>query len=163
RVMTPIGVPAGWTWQGLHQMRTMLADGREVAVTTGGSHWGGGLWLTAFDLARFGLLHLDGGAWGARRILSERWCALMLEPTAVRPAYGLMWWRNPEAGSASSSGALADDEAFYPGCGVRAFAAHGTGDQVVLCDPDRDLVAVVRWSADPNPILAAITAAVAAR
>lgn len=169
RVMTPIGAGTGWSWHGLRQMRTALADGRTVAVTTGGSHWGGGLWLSAFDLARFGLLHLDGGAWGARRVLSEQWCSLMLEPTPARPAYGLMWWRNPEAGVAADGpgaappGALAGADAFYPGCGVRAFAAHGTGDQVVFCDPDRDLVAVLRWTGDPKPILAAITAAVSPR
>jgi CubicO group peptidase (beta-lactamase class C family) len=145
--MEPIGVPAGWSWKGLAQMRTTLADGREVAVTTGGSHWGAGLWCSSFDLARFGRLHLQRGLWEGRRILSERWCELMLTPTPSRPAYGLMWWRNHDG--------------FYPGCGPRGFAAHGTGDQVVWCDPERDLVAVVRWAVDPNPVLAAITDAVA--
>jgi CubicO group peptidase (beta-lactamase class C family) len=172
RVMDPIGVPAGWSWQGLDGMRTTVtaADGvrQEVPVTTGGSHWGGGLWVSSFDLARLGLLHLRGGLWGERRILSERWCAEMLRPCAVRPAYGLMWWRNPEAGrpadapGAPELGAVGTGDAHYPGAGVRGFAAHGTGDQVVWCDPDRDLVAVVRWAQDPNPTLAAITAAVPA-
>jgi hypothetical protein len=74
-----------------------------------------------------------------------------------------MWWRNPEAGAVGGSarGAVAGDDAFYPSSSVRGFAAHGTGDQVVWCDPDRDLVAVVRWTAAVEPVLAAITAAVA--
>lgn len=169
RILGPIGVADGWSWQGLDQMRTTLADGRELPVVTGGSHWGGGLWLSAVDLARFGLLHLAGGRWGDAALLSERWCTLMLEPCAVRDAYGLMWWRNPQAGRSAADagapplGAVADEQGFYPGSGVRGFAAHGTGDQVVWCDPDRDLVAVVRWTTDPNPILAAITAAVPPR
>lgn len=150
RVLTPLGFEPGWSWHGLRQMRTHLADGSEVEVTTGGSHWGGGLWLSGEELARFGLLHLRGGLWEGRRLLSEEWCRLMLEPTPDRSAYGLMWWRNPEGG-------------FYPGCGERGFAAHGTGEQIVWCDPDRDLVAVVRWAVDPTPILAAITAAVPCR
>jgi hypothetical protein len=90
----------------------------------------------------------------------------MLVPTHARHAYGLMWWRNPEAGTAvgengaAALGALAPADAFYPGAGIRGFAAHGTGEQIVWCDPDRDLVAVVRWVVDVIPILAAITAAV---
>ena len=92
----------------------------------------------------------------------------MLVPTHARRAYGLMWWRNPEAGvpadeeGASPLGAVAGADAFYPGAGVRGFAAHGTGEQIVWCDPDRDLVAVVRWVTDALPVLAAITAAVPA-
>lgn len=160
RVLDPIGVASGWSWQGLGQMRTTLADGAEVEVTTGGSHWGGGLWVSTEDLARFGLLHLAAGKWNGERLLSENWCRTMLTPTPSRPAYGLMWWRNPEAGTASATGVLADEDAFYPGAGARGFAAHGTGEQVVWCDPDRDLVAVARWSVDAIAVLAAITAAV---
>jgi CubicO group peptidase (beta-lactamase class C family) len=169
RVLEPIGVEPGWSWHGLDQMRTRPAGGEEVRVTTGGSHWGGGLWLTGEDLARFGRLHLDGGEWEGRRVLSEEWCRRMLVPSDARPAYGLMWWRNPEAGvpagedGSSPLGALARADAFYPGAGVRGFAAHGTGEQIVWCDPDRDLVAVVRWVVDVIPVLAAITAAVPPR
>ena len=166
RVLAPIGVAPGWSWQGLRQMRTTLTDGSEAEVSTGGSHWGGGLWLSAVELARFGLLHLRGGDWNGARLLSEDWCRMMLAPTPPRPAYGLMWWRNPAAGSGvagAAPGALAGEDAFYPGAGARGFAAHGTGEQVVWCDPDRDLVAVTRWTTDPIGVLAAITAAVPAR
>jgi CubicO group peptidase (beta-lactamase class C family) len=168
RVLEPLGVEAGWSWHGLDQMRTRVPSGEDVVVTTGGSHWGGGLWLSAEDLARFGQLHLDGGEWEGRRLLSAEWCRRMLVPTHARRAYGLMWWRNPEAGvgadeeGASPLGAIAGADAFYPGAGIRGFAAHGTGEQIVWCDPDRDLVAVVRWVTDALPVLAAITAAVPA-
>ena len=147
RVMEPIGAGSGWSWRGLHHMRTRLPDGSETAVVTGGSHWGGGLWASARDLALFGLLHLRKGVWEGRRLLSNEWCARMREPCPVRPAYGLMWWLN-------------HDGAQYPGCGRSGFAAHGTGEQVVWCDPARDLVAVVRWVRDPVAFLAAVTAVI---
>jgi CubicO group peptidase (beta-lactamase class C family) len=145
RIIEPLGAADGFSWRGLTDMHTTLADGRRVPVSTGGSHWGGGLWCTALTLARFGRLHLDGGISQGRRLLSARWCELMLTPTALRPAYGLMWWRNHDG--------------FYPGCGERGFAAHGTGEQLVWCDPERDLVAVIRWAVDPAATVAAITAA----
>jgi len=144
RIMDPIGASAAWSWRGLHGMRTTLADGTEAPVVTGGSHWGGGLWASARDLARFGLLHLREGAWDGRRLLSKRWCARIREPCPARPAYGLMWWLAAE----------------YPGAGAHGFAAHGTGEQVVLCDPKRDLVAVVRWVRDPAAFVAAVTTSV---
>ena len=141
-------------------MRTRLAGGGEVEVTTGGSHWGGGLWLTGEDLARYGQLQLRGGEWDGRRVLSEEWCRRQLVPTHARRAYGLMWWRNPEAGIAARRGGLLPARRgrrrarpSTPAPGVRGFAAHGTGEQIVWCDPDRDLVAVVRWvdRRDPGP------------
>jgi len=130
RIMEPIGAGDGWSWRGLHGMRT--DEGH--AVVTGGSHWGGGLWMSARQLARFGLLHLRDGAWDGRQVLPAAWFALQREPTPVRPAYGLMWW-------------LRD------GC----FYAHGTGEQLVWCDPARDLVAVVRWARDPFAIVEALS------
>jgi hypothetical protein len=60
----------------------------------------------------------------------------------------------------SPPGAVGGPDALYPGAGVRGFAAQGSGEQIVWCDPDRDLVAVVRWVAELTPVLAAITAAV---
>jgi CubicO group peptidase (beta-lactamase class C family) len=131
RVMEPIGAGAGWSWRGLRRMRTEL-DGREVPVVTGGSHWGGGLWASARDLARFGLLHLREG----EGHLSREWCRLIREPTPARPAYGLMWWLHGDA-----------------------FSAHGTGEQVVWCDTARDLVIVVRWVNDPHAFVGAVTEA----
>ena len=69
----------------------------------------------------------------ARDVLAPEWLALQREPTPARPAYGLMWWLR--------------DGAFY---------AHGTGEQLVWCDPARDLVAVVRWARDPFAVVDAL-------
>jgi CubicO group peptidase (beta-lactamase class C family) len=125
RLMRPLGVGDDWSWRGLHGMRT--EDGH--TVVTGGSHWGGGLWMSARQLARFGLAHVRDG----EGLLAPEWLALQREPCPVRPAYGLMWWLK--------------DGAFY---------AHGTGEQLVWCEPGRDLVAVVRWARDPFAIVEAL-------
>jgi CubicO group peptidase (beta-lactamase class C family) len=127
RVLEPIGATSEWSWRGLHRMRTL----GDVPVVTGGSHWGGGLWMSARDLARFGVLHLRDG----ERVLSREWCRLIREPTPARPAYGLMWW-------------LGEDG---------AFSAQGTGEQYVWCDPARDLVVVVRWVTDPGAFVEAVS------
>lgn len=127
RVLGPIGATSAWSWRGLHQMRTLGG----VPVVTGGSHWGGGLWMSARDLARFGRLHLRDG----EGVLSREWCRMIREPTPARPAYGLLWWLG-EGG---------------------AFSAQGTGEQYVWCDPARDLVVVVRWVTDPGAFVAAVS------
>jgi CubicO group peptidase (beta-lactamase class C family) len=134
RIMEPIGAGPGWSWRGLHQMRTL----GDVPVVTGGSHWGGGLWATARDLVRYGRLHLNDGEWEGRRLLSREWCRMIREPTPARPAYGLMWWIGEDG----------------------AFSAQGTGEQYVWCDPQRDLVVVVRWVVHPETFVAAVSEAV---
>ncbi len=40
------------------------ADGRTGAVGSGGAHWGGGLFISAADLALLGGLYLAGGRHG---------------------------------------------------------------------------------------------------
>ena len=37
-----------------------------------------------------------------------------------------------------------------------AFRAQGTGEQYVWCDPERDLVVVVRWARDPFAVVDAL-------
>lgn len=56
----------------------------------------GGLHLRPRDMAKFGLLILNGGVWGGRRIISERW---VHDSTARHVdvsdsiGYGYHWWR----------------------------------------------------------------------
>ena len=52
---------------------------------------------TARDLARLGQLMLNKGKVGDEQILPETWVAESTRPSAMNPAYGLLWWisRNP--------------------------------------------------------------------
>jgi CubicO group peptidase (beta-lactamase class C family) len=48
---------------------------------------------SARDFARIGLLMLNKGIWGGRRIVSEKWIARSTTSSqTLKPGYGLLWW-----------------------------------------------------------------------
>jgi CubicO group peptidase (beta-lactamase class C family) len=98
----------------------------------GGSHWGGGLWMSTRDHARFGLLHARDGVWDGRRLLPDGWVDACRWPCAVYPEYGLLWWLNT-------------DRRQLPSAPERCFLARGAGSNLIWIDPGHELVAVVRW------------------
>ena len=90
-IMDPIGASSTWRWYGYDNAWIVL-DGRVVQSVSGGGHWGGGLFINARDMARFGLLTLRRGKWGARQLLSDAWVTQALTPTKAQPTYGYMNW-----------------------------------------------------------------------
>ena len=54
----------------------MDIDGTRNQSVTGGGHFGGGMFINAYDLARFGYLFLNNGQWGSRQLVSEKWIAM---------------------------------------------------------------------------------------
>ncbi|HET6230098.1 MAG TPA: serine hydrolase [Longimicrobiaceae bacterium] len=131
RVMDPIGASRGWEWYG-YRNSFVLVDGRRVQSVSGGSHWGGGMFISARDQARFGLLYLRRGRWAGRHLLSEDWVRAATTPAAIKPTYGYLWWLN-------------SDRKLYPSAPASSFFALGAGSNVIWVDPDHDLVAVIRW------------------
>ncbi len=94
--------------------------------TTGG--WG--LTITLRDMARFGFLYLNRGIWEDKRIISEAWIGESTaphsttwidEPTAK---YGYLWWLREK------------DNIF-------AYAALGSGGNVICCIPEKDLIVAI--------------------
>src|SRR5690606_11524235 len=88
-VMDPIGASNTWRWHG-YDNSWVLIDGLAMQSVGGGAHWGGGMWISARDQARFGLLTLRRGRWKDRQILSEEWIRMATTPTPVQPDYGFM-------------------------------------------------------------------------
>lgn len=131
-LMDPIGASRTWRWNGYDNAWITL-DGRAVQVVSGGGHWGGGMFINAWDMARFGLLTLRRGVWGSTRVLSEEWVKLSLTPTVPQPTYGYMNWF------------LNTDRKWMPSAPANAFGHVGNGTNLVFVSPDHDLVAVVRW------------------
>ena len=136
-IMDPIGASASWRWFGYDNAWITL-DGRPVQVVGGGGHWGGGMFINAWDMARFGLLTLRRGMWGDKRILSEAWVKMALTPTVPQPTYGFMNWF------------LNTDRKWMPSAPPNAFGHVGNGTNLVFVSPDQDLVAVVRWIDNPS-------------
>jgi CubicO group peptidase (beta-lactamase class C family) len=130
-VMGPIGASEDWTWQPYHNSWIDL-DGRRLPSVPGGSHWGGGLWMSSRDHARLGLLVHRRGQWGERRLLAAGWIDELRRPCPLNPQYGLMWWLNT-------------GRAHYPSAPETSYAARGAGSNVVWIDPEHDLVVVARW------------------
>jgi CubicO group peptidase (beta-lactamase class C family) len=131
-VMDPIGASPTWRWYGYDNSWIVL-DGKLVQSVSGGGHWGGGMFISAFDQARFGLLTLRNGRWGDRQILSEEWLRMARTPTPAQQNYGFM--------------------NFYLNTNRRQLAAApesawvhlGNGTNAIYCDPVNDIVIVARW------------------
>ena len=66
-VMDPIGASDTWRWFG-YENSFVMVDGQIVQSVSGGGHWGGGMFINAYDMARFGLLTERGGKWGIKTV-----------------------------------------------------------------------------------------------
>jgi len=133
-VMNPIGASNTWKWVPYANSYTMI-DGKRVASVSGGTRWGGGVWISSYDEARFGLLWLRRGKWGNRQIVPEPYVKLATTPSAHGPDYGFLWWLN-------STGKE------WAGSPTNMFEARGAGGNIIMVDPAHDLVVVWRWSRD---------------
>ncbi len=131
-IMNPIGASTTWRWHGYETSWTEI-DGLRVQSVSGGGHWGGGLFISTRDHARFGQLFLRRGRWGDRQLLSEAWVESATTPTDIQPVYGYMWWLNT-------------GRAQFPSAPETSFFALGAGStSVIWVDPDHDIVMVTRW------------------
>lgn len=135
RLMDKIGASHTWRWTGYRNAWIVL-DGQPVQSVSGGGHWGGGMFINAYDMARFGLLTLRKGKWGDEQILSEKWILQATTPTPVKTDYGYMNYF------------LNTDKKFLPDAPATAFAHIGNGTNMVYVDPENELVMVVRWIAN---------------
>jgi CubicO group peptidase (beta-lactamase class C family) len=148
RVMAPIEASTSWSWHG-HDTSYAEVAGVRLPVVSGGAHWGGGLWISALDLARIGQLCLRGGAWNGKEVISARWVEELWTPCRVKPEYGLSWWLN-------------DTRAVWPTAPATGRCARGNGGAHLLwVDPARDLVISSRWGAEPERLLREVSGAVA--
>jgi CubicO group peptidase (beta-lactamase class C family) len=94
------------------------------------------MWTTARDLARFGLLYLNGGVWKGQRLLPESWITYVTTPKSPQPAddfgYGATFWLLNKS----------------PGVPADTYAAFGNRGQYVVIVPSRQFV-IVRRAEDP--------------
>jgi CubicO group peptidase (beta-lactamase class C family) len=138
-VMDPIGASHTWVWHG-YSNSWVTIGGKRMQSVVGGGHWGGGMWISARDLARFGLLTHRRGKWGNRQILSEGWITQALSLTKPEPTYGFM---NYFLNTASAEGSRP-----WPNATPKTFCHIGNGTNAVCSIPEYDLVVVARWIQD---------------
>ena len=131
-IMDPIGASNTWRWYG-YENSWIVLDGNAVQSVTGGGHWGGGMYIHAYDMARFGYLTLRHGRWKDRQLISNQWMDWAQTPTPAQPTYGFMNWF------------LNTDRKYLPNAPASAFVHIGNGTNMIYVDREHDLVAVVRW------------------
>lgn len=133
QVMDPIGGSSTWKWVPYHNSYVEL-NGKQVASVSGGTRWGGGMWIDSWDMARFGYLWLRQGNWAGKQILPPAYVTAALTPSANGPDYGYLWWLNTKGKN-------------LPGMPATTFAALGAGSNDIVVSPEHDLVIVWRWHA----------------
>ncbi len=137
QVMQPIGASNTWAWTG-YKNAWIVLDGKMIQSVSGGGHFGGGLFMNAYDMARFGLLTLRKGNWNGKQILSEGWIKKSTTPTTVQTGYGFMNYF------------LNTDRKMYPSAPASAFTHIGNGTNAIYVDTENDLVAVIKWMDDKS-------------
>ena len=102
----------------------------------------GGLYLEAKDLAKIGMLFLDGGNWNDRQIVPENWVNSSVSPKAtnlypeetVNVGYGYQWWTEKYEN------------------GTFLYSANGYGGQYLMVVPEERLLVVFNgWNINDLP------------
>ncbi len=131
-VMDPIGASPTWRWYG-YENSWVVIDGQRIQSVSGGGHWGGGMFISARDQARFGLFTLRDGRWGEHQLLSHDWLAMARTPGPANDGYGFMnFFLNTGRKS-------------LPSAPASAWTHLGSGVNMIYCDPENDVVIVARW------------------
>jgi CubicO group peptidase (beta-lactamase class C family) len=138
-IMDPIGASSEWRWVPYDNSYVTI-NGKTIGSVSGGTRWGGGLWINSEDLARFGLLALNKGRWGDRQIVSSKWFDEALTPSGVgNTDYGYLWWLNTKGLE-------------WPAAPRSSFAAVGNGGNLIWIDPEHDIVLVWHWHRSGNAV-----------
>lgn len=151
-VMDPIGASSTWRWYGYDNSWVEL-DGQRMQSVSGGGHWGGGMFIDSFDMARFGYLFLRHGMWRDQSIVSERWIEMARTPGPDNDSYGFANWY------------LNTDRKALPAAPATAVRFVGNGSNIVYIDWENDIVAVFRWIRNDralNDVIARLLASLAA-
>lgn len=131
-VMDKIGASPTWRWMG-YENSWVIIDGQQMQAVSGGGHWGGGMFISARDQARFGLLTLRNGNWKGEQLVSEDWNKMSQTPTEANVNYGFMNWF------------LNTNKEGLPSAPESAFYHLGAGTNMVYVDQENDVVIVARW------------------
>lgn len=131
-VMDKIGASTTWRWFGYDNAWETI-DGFKMKSVTGGGHSGAGLFISAEDMARFGVLFLNNGKWKNEQLISEDWIQRAITPSKPNVNYGYMWWLNKKGPRHWKN---VDENIYY---------AAGFGGNFIVVDRTHNVVVVTRW------------------
>ena len=131
-LLRPLGGGAGFAWRGYDDAWVDLPGVGRLPSVPGGSHWGGGVSISARDQARIGRLVQGRGRGAGRQLLPASWVDRMLAPCAIAPFYGRLVWLNRDGRS-------------FPAASREAGFMVGAGGHLVWMEPAHDAVIVLRW------------------
>ena len=131
-VMDKIGASTTWRWFGYENAWTTI-DGLKMKSVTGGGHSGAGLFISAEDMARFGVLFLNNGKWKNEQLISEDWIQRAITPSQPNVNYGYMWWLNKKGPRHWEN---VSEDIYY---------AAGFGGNFIVVDRTHNVVVVTRW------------------
>ena len=149
RIMQPIGASSTWRWYGYDNSWIEL-DGQHIQSVSGGGHWGGGMFINAWDLARFGYLFLRDGNWQGKQLVSRDFITQARTGGTAKADYGYAnWFLNPGRKA-------------LPAAPETAVTFQGAGRNIIYIDQQHDLLIVARWIANGdelNQLVAKVLAA----
>ena len=135
-ILAPLNAGENFAWRGYDDAWTEIVDNtgvkRKMQSVPGGTHWGGGVSISARDQAKIGQLLLNDGACNGQQIIAASWAKRMCQPCAIAPFYGWLMWLNT-------------DGTQFPGASKEASFMVGAGGHYTWLEPAHDAVIVVRW------------------
>ncbi len=130
-IARPCGASENWRWVGYDHAWVEIG-GRRVQSVPGGTHWGGGMSISANDQLKIAQMLLDDGMAAGRRVLSREWIARMRAPCAIAPYYGYLVWLNTA-------------RKMFPGVPASSYFGVGAGSSFMWIEPSLRLALIVRW------------------
>ncbi|MFM0629266.1 serine hydrolase domain-containing protein [Paraburkholderia xenovorans] len=130
-IMRPLEASENWQWVG-YDNAWVEVGGQRVQSVPGGTHWGGGLSISARDQIKVAHLLLGHGSVNGQQIVSSEWLQRMLTPCGIAPFYGYLVWLNRE-------------RSVFPSVPASSYFAIGAGGSFTWIEPERELAVVVRW------------------
>lgn len=139
RIMQPIGASSTWRWHGYDNSWIEL-DGQKMQSVSGGGHWGGGMFINAWDLARFGYLFLRDGNWQGKQLISREFIQHARTGGSAKADYGYAnWFLNPKRKA-------------LPAAPETAVTFQGAGRNIIYIDQQNDVLIVARWIANGDEL-----------
>lgn len=139
RIMQPIGASSSWRWHGYENSWIEL-DGQKIQSVSGGGHWGGGMFINAWDLARFGYLFLRDGNWQGKQLISQDFIKKARTGGTAKADYGYAnWFLNP-------------NRSVFAAAPESAVTFQGAGRNIIYIDKENDLLMVARWIANGDEL-----------